>query len=145
MLLYICEKFHYDISHSFQLTEWTRIHGRNGYVQCSKGNNCKSGKPELQFMCSAHHLIVLYICVFLEISWTISEICRTQMMETLTDRRTNTQNFRGYYIISSPLFVAWHEKHLNLNGYFLPKHVLWVLTGTDMFWCKTIPTIIIFF
>ena len=32
MVLHICEKFH--ISNGFQLTERTRVHGRNGYVLC---------------------------------------------------------------------------------------------------------------
>ena len=41
MVLYICEKFHQNISNGFQLTERTQVHGRNGYVQCSKGNNSK--------------------------------------------------------------------------------------------------------
>ena len=35
-------KFRENISNGFQLTERTRIHGRNGYVQCSNGNNSKS-------------------------------------------------------------------------------------------------------
>ena len=39
MMLYICEKFHYNISNGFQLIERTRVHGRNCHVQCSKGNN----------------------------------------------------------------------------------------------------------
>ena len=61
--LYICEKFHNNISNAFQLTERTRIHGRIGYVQYWKGNNSKSRQPELPFMDSASPLIVLYICV----------------------------------------------------------------------------------
>ena len=40
--LYICVKFRENISNDFQLTEQTRVHGRNDYVQCSKGNNSKS-------------------------------------------------------------------------------------------------------
>ena len=42
IVLYICVKFHENISNGFQLTEQTQVHGRNGYVQCSKGNNSKS-------------------------------------------------------------------------------------------------------
>ena len=26
----------------YRVMEWTRVHGRNGYIQCSKGNNYKS-------------------------------------------------------------------------------------------------------
>ena len=39
IVLYICMKFRENISNGFKLTERTRVHGRNGYVQCSKGNN----------------------------------------------------------------------------------------------------------
>ena len=82
MVLYICEKFHHNILIGFQLTEWTQVHGRNGYVQ--RAITPKVSKPGLGFMCSAHCLKVLYFCVkFLEnisggIEWT-------QMMEALTD------------------------------------------------------------
>ena len=41
-VLYICVKFPENISNGFQLTKQTRVHGKNGYVQCSKGNNSKS-------------------------------------------------------------------------------------------------------
>ena len=47
-MFYIYEKFHENISKSFQLTERTWVHGRNGYVQRSKGRR---------------RLIMLYICV----------------------------------------------------------------------------------
>ena len=63
MVLYICERFHENILNSFQLTERTGVHGEIDYVQCSKGNNSKSRQSELRFMCSASHLIMLYICV----------------------------------------------------------------------------------
>ena len=39
------------------------VHGGNGYVQCSKGNNSKCRQSDLMFMCSACCLLVLYICV----------------------------------------------------------------------------------
>ena len=61
MVLYIYMKFHQNIENGFQLTEWTQVHGRNGYVQ--RAITPKVGKPELQFMCSACPLIVLYICL----------------------------------------------------------------------------------
>ena len=70
MLLYICKKFHYNISNSFQLTEQTGVYA---YVQ--RAITKKVGKPELLFMCSACRLIELYICVkFHEISQRISEL-----------------------------------------------------------------------
>ena len=45
IVLYICVKFHQNILNSFQLTELTQVHGRNGYVQCSKSITPKVGKP----------------------------------------------------------------------------------------------------
>ena len=59
IVLYIFVKFRENILKSFQLTERTRVHGRNGYVQCPKSNNSNVGKPELWFMCSACHLMVI--------------------------------------------------------------------------------------
>ena len=61
MVLYICEKFH-NISNGLQLTEQTRVHGRNGNVLCSKGKNSKSRQTRvtIHVFCS---LKVLYICV----------------------------------------------------------------------------------
>ena len=47
MVLYICKKFHENISNSFQFTEWTQVHGRNGHVQCSKHNTYKSRQTRL--------------------------------------------------------------------------------------------------
>ena len=48
MVLYICEKFHENISNVFQLTELTQVHGRNGYVQCSEGNNSRSRQTRVK-------------------------------------------------------------------------------------------------
>ena len=67
----------------------------------------KVGKPELQFMCFARHLIV-HIS-FVKISWTVSIMERTQMLEALMDGQTDTQNFGGYIIIPLPLFVVGHK------------------------------------
>ena len=79
-VFFICEKFHNNISNGFQLTEWAQVHGRNGYGQY---------KPELWFMCSACHRIVLYICIrFREnILNGIRVMEQTLMIDTLTDRR----------------------------------------------------------
>ena len=41
IVLYVCVKFHENTSNGFQLTKRTRVHGRNGYVKCLKGNNSK--------------------------------------------------------------------------------------------------------
>ena len=61
----------------------------------------KVGKPELQFMCSACPVIVLYICVkFCEnISDGIRVMEQTQMMETLTDRRSFLQ-MHTYWVLN---------------------------------------------
>ena len=63
MVLKICEKFHNNVSICFQLSEQTRVHGRNGYVQFSEGNNSKNRQTRVTIMCSVLHLIVLFICV----------------------------------------------------------------------------------
>ena len=54
MVLYIFVRFHENISNSFQLTEQTRVQGRNGYVQCSKGNNPirRQTRVTVQLVCS---------------------------------------------------------------------------------------------
>ena len=36
MVLYVCVKFCENITNSIRVLEVTRVHGRNGYVQCSK-------------------------------------------------------------------------------------------------------------
>ena len=65
MVVYICKKFHNNILNGFQLTEWIRVHSRNGYFQyllCSKGHNSKSRLSRVMLLCSACCLMVLYIC-----------------------------------------------------------------------------------
>ena len=42
MVLCICVKFRENITNGVRVMEWTPVHGRNGYVQCSKVNNSKS-------------------------------------------------------------------------------------------------------
>ena len=63
-------------------------------------------------MRSARRLILFYIYVKLgeNISDGIRVMERTQMMQTLTDGRTDIQNFGRYNIIPSPLFVAGNKK-----------------------------------
>ena len=72
----------------------------------------KVGKPELRFIYSARHLIVLYICVKFSdnISDGIRVMERTRIMEALTDdSQTNTQNFGRNNIIPSPPFCGGHK------------------------------------
>ena len=61
-MLYICVMCCENITNGIRVMEWTRVHGRIGYSQCSMGNNSKSRQTELWFMCSAGRLMVLYIC-----------------------------------------------------------------------------------
>ena len=92
IVLYICVKFRENITNGIRVMEQTQIHGRNGYVQLSKGNNSKSRQPDLWFMCSAHHLMVLYIAVKFHknITKDIRVMERTRNHKALTD---DTQNF----------------------------------------------------
>ena len=41
LLFYICVTFRENITNGIRVMGWTRAHGRNGYVQCLKGNNSK--------------------------------------------------------------------------------------------------------
>ena len=120
LMLYVCEKFHNDILKDFQLSEQTQVRGRNGYVQCSQGNNSKSSKPKLWFMCSACHHIMLYICVkFREnISEGVSYGADTNDGSTdeWTDRQMDTQNFGEYNMIPLPIFMAGHKKMAGTDG-----------------------------
>ena len=93
----------------FNLLEWTRVHGRNGYVQCSKDNNSKS----MQTRVTVH--------VFYTWSHSALHLCREITSDGIrvmygadtndgsADGRTHTQNFGGYNIIPSPRFVAGHK------------------------------------
>ena len=63
MVLNICGKFYENISNCFDVTERTRVCGRNGNFQCSKGNNSTSMQSKLRFLRSACRLMVLNICV----------------------------------------------------------------------------------
>ena len=56
-MLYICEKFHDNISNGFQLTVQISVHGRNGYIHWSKGNSSKSRQTKVkvhEFCMSSH-------------------------------------------------------------------------------------------
>ena len=63
IVLYICVKFPENISNGFQLTEQTRVHGRNGYVQCSKGINskCRQTRVTVHVFCMSPHS-ALHLC-----------------------------------------------------------------------------------
>ena len=63
MVYYICEIFHNNILNSFQLTEQTGVHGRNGYIRCSKGSISKSRQTKVMahVFCKSSHS-ALYLC-----------------------------------------------------------------------------------
>ena len=73
MMLYICVKFFENITNGIRVMEQTRVHGRNGYVQCSKGNNSVSRQTRVM------------VHVFCICSW---------MAEATSDRGGRSENFQ---------------------------------------------------
>ena len=68
-------KFHENISNNFSDIERTHVYGGNGHFQYSKGNTLKVGKQELQFMCSACHLMVLtFVSSFMKICQVVLKL-----------------------------------------------------------------------
>ena len=63
IVLHICVKFGENILNRFELTERIWIQGRNGYVQCSKGNNSKSRqiRVKVHVFCMSS-LSALHLC-----------------------------------------------------------------------------------
>ena len=59
-MLYICERFHENILNGFQLTEYMV---EMAIFNVQRTITPKVDKSELRFMCSACHLMVLYIRV----------------------------------------------------------------------------------
>ena len=57
IVLYICVKFLENIMNSIRVMERTRVHSRNGYVQCSKGNNskCRLTRLTVHVFCTLSH------------------------------------------------------------------------------------------
>ena len=90
IVLYICVKFQENTTNWISVMERTWVHGRNGCVKCSRGNNSKSRQTKLSIIRSAHHLMVLYIGVkFHEnISKGIRVMGWTRSYEVLMDRKT---------------------------------------------------------
>ena len=77
MVVYICENFHNNtcIWNCFNLQSRHEYILEMAMFNVQRAITPKVGKPELQFMCSAHRLIMLYICVkFLENTWRVSEL-----------------------------------------------------------------------
>ena len=63
MVLYICKKFDNNILNGFQLTDRTRVHGRNDFVQRSKDNNSKNRQTSamVYMFCTSSHS-ALHLC-----------------------------------------------------------------------------------
>ena len=70
-MLYICVKFYKNICNSFQLTELTRVYGRDGYFQYLLYS--KSGNSKSRLHCVLHILSWCFTFVknFMKISQTV--------------------------------------------------------------------------
>ena len=111
MMLYIRAQFRENITNGIRIMERTQVHGRNGYVQCSKGNNSKSRQTRVMvhvFCTSSHSALHCR-----GVSWKYLK--RNQIYgadKKLWSADGRTQNFGRYNII--------------------PRHFLWrsIITGT---------------
>ena len=56
-MLYVCVKFRENITNGIRVNERIRVHGRNGYIQCSKGNNSVSRQTivTVHLFCPSSH------------------------------------------------------------------------------------------
>ena len=63
MVLNICVKFHENISNGFYVTKRTRVCDKIAIFNVQSAITPKEGKPDLGFLRSACHLILLNICV----------------------------------------------------------------------------------
>ena len=63
IVFYICKKFQNNTLNGFQLTERTRVHGRNWYVLCKKGDNSKhrQNSATVDVICTSFYS-VLHFC-----------------------------------------------------------------------------------
>ena len=132
MTLYICVKFCQNIWNGFQLTEQIWKHGRNGYVQCSKdAKNTKSRQTiaTIFVFCMLSHS-ALHLC---EVSWKYFKLYILLWSGHKWWKRwwtANTQNFGGYNIIPSPLFVAGHNVYgLGVGFWTVSETLCLIWTG----------------
>ena len=99
MLLYICVKFHENISNGFWVTEWTRPYRKIYYFQFQRAITPNIRNPELWSLRSARRLMLLYIYVkFHEISHTVLELQSGHdfVIDRQTDRRPGQKQFQPY-------------------------------------------------
>ena len=104
--------------------------GRNGYVQCSKGNNSKSRQTRVTvyvFYMSFYN--ILHLC---EVWWKYLEVYQIYGADTndgSADGQMDTQNFGQYNIIPQPLLVV----HKNVFILLFHLEVLCTLFRTGKF------------
>ena len=96
MVLYISVKFYQNVS--FLHTERIRIHGRNGYILCSKDIYSKRRQTRVtgHMFCTLPFGVLYFYEVYENFSIGISKKRTRMMNRQLTDRRTNTPNY-GWY------------------------------------------------
>ena len=121
IVLNICVKFGENVMNSIGVMERTRVHGRNGYVQCSKGNNSISRQARIivHVFCTLSHG-VLHWCEVLRkyLKWYQSYRADTKLWSA--DGRTDTQNFGRYNII--PHHFSWRGIK-NAKAYYRPVRI----------------------
>ena len=106
IILHICVKFRENITKGIRVMERTREHGRNGYVQCSRGDNSVSRQTRvmIHFCTSCHG--GLHWC---EVSWKYLKRFQSygaDMKLWSADGRADTQNFGRYNIIPRHLYCG---------------------------------------
>ena len=123
MVLYICVKFHENITNGIRVKERTLVHGKNSlfqYLYCSKGCNSKSRLTELWFLCSACHLMMLYICERFHENILIS----TRVME-----RTRVHGRNGYVQCSKGNNSISRQIKVTVHVFCTSSH-------GDLHWCE---------
>ena len=111
-MLYICEKFHNNISKVFNLQSGHKYMAEMAIFNVQRAITPKVCKPVMVRVFCMSSQVVLYICVkFCEnILASIRVTERTKIMEALMDGHSNISGFRGY------LNVKFQKR---FRGYFL--------------------------
>ena len=89
MVFNVCVKFHENMSSGFKVIERTRKLLK--IVNTQREITPKVENPELRFMCSAHRLRVLNICVKFHENMSSGFKVMERTRKLLTDRHTHTQ------------------------------------------------------
>ena len=128
MVLYNCEKFHQNIWNGFQLTEWTQVHGRNGYVQYSKGNNSKSRQTRVTvhvFWMSSSSALHQFVCVCF--SWALR-----RFLNNLSVISRWCLDVAGSSMLTFRVLPHWNIMPQTLDMIFHPVTLYW--HWADQFW-----------